>query len=229
MYFTLEDNGIDLPEYYACENIIDTRVALSKLGFPKNRVVMKPQVGKGSRGVRIIDDYVNRYDLLMEEKPSHKFITLPELRTTLKYAERYPKLLLMEYLDEPKLGQRTVDAVCLDGELLYATVKTVEKARWGVIVSGELVRDDGLIEQSREILKHIPLSYCVNLQFIGDKLIEINPRVSTFIYQDGVCPPYLAIQLALGNLSKDEVKANQDKVQYGRRFTRYMDQVFYDA
>jgi len=66
------------------------------------------------------------------------------------------------------------------------------------------------------------------LQFIGGKLIEINPRVSTFIYQDDLIMPYLAIKLALGEMTEEEVREQQGKVKIGRRFVRYMDQVFYD-
>jgi hypothetical protein len=106
-------------------------------------------------------------------------------------------------------------------------VKTVEQARWGVIVRGELVRRPDLVAQTREILRVIPLSYNVNLQFIGEKLIEINPRVSTFIYQEYLIAPYLAIKLALGELDAEGVRAYQAHIAYGRRMVRYMDQVFY--
>jgi hypothetical protein len=38
---------------------------------------------------------------------------------------------------------------------------------------------------------------------------------------------YLAVKLALGELDEDGVRAYQDRVAYGRRMMRYMDQVFY--
>jgi len=65
------------------------------------------------------------------------------------------------------------------------------------------------------------------LQFIGEKLIKINPCVSSFIYQDDLIPPYLAVKLALGELDEDGVRAYQKRVAYGRRMVRYMDRVFY--
>ena len=115
----------------------------------------------------------------------------------------------------------------MNGRELLTTVKTVERARWGVIVEGELVRDEGLVNQTREILKSIPLSYCVNVQFIADKLIEINARVSTFIYQDDLIAPYLAIKIALGELDENDIIAYRQKIDYSRRMIRYMDQMFH--
>jgi hypothetical protein len=83
------------------------------------------------------------------------------------------------------------------------------------------------VEQAQEILKAIPLSYCVNLQFIGDKLIEINPRVSSFIYQLDMNAPYLSVKLLLGEITEDEIREYNQRIDYGRRMVRYMDQLFH--
>jgi hypothetical protein len=121
-----------------------------------------------------------------------------------------------------------VMSLALNGEELLTTVKSRERERWGVIVKGELKKMPNLVEQTRKILEIIRLSYNVSLQFIDNKLIEINPRVSTFIYQDDLIEPYLSIKLALGELSKEEVRRYSDKIQYGRRMIRYMDQIFWN-
>ena len=89
------------------------------------------------------------------------------------------------------------------------------------------MKRDDLVEQTRKILTAIPLSYCVNMQFIAGKLIEINPRVSTFIYQEDLIAAYLAIKLALGELGEQDVMKYREKIDYGRRMVRYMDQVFH--
>ena len=61
-----------------------------------------------------------------------------------------------------------------------------------------------------------------------DQIIEINPRPSTFIYQDDLNEPYLAIKLALKEISHDEIRAYDIRIRYGRRMVRYMDQVFWE-
>jgi hypothetical protein len=123
-------------------------------------------------------------------------------------------LVLLEHETNQGVGGRSI-------------IKTVEQAGWDFVVCGELIRRPDLLEQTEEILRVISLSYNVNLQFIGEKLIEINPRASSFIYQDGLILSYLAVKLALGELDEDGMRAYQDRVTYGRRMVRYMDQVFY--
>jgi predicted ATP-grasp superfamily ATP-dependent carboligase len=140
--------------------------------------------------------------------------------------DEFPELILMEFVEGVHY-----DAMCLaeEGELLLTTVKTREASRWGVITKGELIYYPDLVEICRQIIREIKLSYNIGLQFIGDKIIEINPRPSTFIYQDDLNEPYLAIKLVLGEISHDEVKRYQNNVRHGRRMIRYMDQVFWDA
>ena len=50
------------------------------------------------------------------------------------------------------------------------------------------------------------LDWIVNLQFIGDYLIELNPRISTQMFTRDVNIPYLAIKLILGEITEDEVR-----------------------
>jgi len=225
MYDVLkEKTKMVLPNYYSAESLSEFHTALDKLGYPENPVIFKPQIGKGSRGVRIIDPKVNRKDQLLNFKPSSKYMSLEEFETIFNTEKDFPKLLIQEFLVG---GEVTTDTISLNGETLFATVKTVEQARWGVIVRGELVKRPDLIEQTHEILKAIPLNYCNNIQFIGDKLIEINPRVSSFIYQENMIAPYMAVKLLLGESSPDDIRAYNKKIDYGRRMVRYMDQLFH--
>ena len=225
MYEVLRNKtDIDLPSYYLANSPEDFLKAIGNLGYPDKPVIFKPPVGKGSRGVRIIDPAISRKDILMREKPISKYISLEEFKEIFFQDKTFPPLLVMEYL---KGTEYTADSIALEGRALLTTIKTVEQARWGVIVKGELVRRPDLVEQARKIIEAIPLSYCVNIQFIEDKLIEINPRVSTFIYQDSLIAPYIAIKLALGEITADEVTAYNSRIDYGRRMVRYMDQVFF--
>jgi carbamoyl-phosphate synthase large subunit len=225
MYEVLKQNSkLELPSYHLANNMEQFLKAISDLGYPDKPVIFKPPVGKGSRGVRILDPAINRMNMLLNEKPTSKYMSLEEFKQIFSDDSTFPSLLVMEYLQG---REYTTDAIALNGEALLTTVKTVEQARWGVIVKGELVNKPDLVEQTKEILKYIPLSYCVNIQFIGSKLIEINPRVSSFIYQDDLIPPYISIKLALKETKKEDVVKLEQKIDYGRRMVRYMDQVFY--
>ncbi len=63
---------------------------------------------------------------------------------------------------------------------------------------------------------------------MGDHLIEVNPRVSTFVYQEDFILPYLGIKYALGELDAKAVALAQSRVRTTRRSVRYFDQVFWD-
>ena len=63
MYETLKAKGakIDLPKYESASTHEEFHEAIELLGYPDNPVVFKPHIGKGSRGVRIIDPNADRY------------------------------------------------------------------------------------------------------------------------------------------------------------------------
>ncbi len=225
MYQILNKNtDLPLPQYELVRSLSEFLDAAEKLGYPEKPVIFKPPVGKGSRGVRIIDSNINRKQVLMEKKPNSKYMALESFKEIFEQEQFFPELLVSEFIEGM---EKTTDSLCYQGEELLTTIKTVEQARWGVIVRGELINNDALLEQTKQILQYIPLSYCVNIQFIEDKLIEINPRVSTFIYQKDLIAPYLSIKLALGEITKEEIKQYKNNIDYGRRMIRYMDQIFH--
>ncbi|MHA1365093.1 MAG: ATP-grasp domain-containing protein [Candidatus Heimdallarchaeota archaeon] len=219
-----EKTNIVFPEYYSAKSLDEFLKVAEKLGYPEKAILFKPQVGKGSRGVRIMDPKISRKEQLLEKKPTSKYMSLEEFKTIFEYEEIFPEFVVMEYI---RGQETTADTIALKGEELFTTVKSVEQARWGVIVRGELIKRPDLVEQTREILKAIPLSYCNNIQFINEYLIEINPRVSSFIYQDNMNAPYLAVKLLLDEIDKKTLKSYTDKIDYGRRMVRYMDQIFH--
>ena len=56
--------------------------------------------------------------------------------------------------------------------------------------------------------------------------MEVHPRVSTFIYQEDMILPYLAIKLALGEISGEDLNKYTSKIQHGRTTLRYYNQMF---
>ncbi|MFX0125587.1 MAG: ATP-grasp domain-containing protein [Candidatus Hodarchaeota archaeon] len=230
MYETLrKKTKLNLPQYTWPKTLPDFIQDAELLGYPAKPICFKPHEAKGSRGFRILDSSISRKDLLLNYKPNNRYMTLEEFITIFENESDFPKLILMEYIPGEEI---TSDCLCLNGEALLTAVKSVEQARWGVIVRGELLEEPMIIQQTSIILQQIPLSYNTNLQFIKPPdqeplLIEINPRVSTFIYQQDLVQPYLSIKLALGEETPDSIKSYQEKITIGRRMVRYMDQVFF--
>jgi hypothetical protein len=63
---------------------------------------------------------------------------------------------------------------------------------------------------------------------MGEKVIEINPRISTMMIQDDFNLPWLAVKRALGEASDDELRAFQANVRPGHSVLRFFDQVEFD-
>ncbi len=214
---------VPLPEYRLATTLEEFNACVRELGFPDREVCFKPPVGEGSRGFRIISPSIDRKRSLMHEKPVSRYITLEEMNSIFREGD-FPELLVMEVVKGLEIDAMTIG---LDGEALLTTIKTRERERTGVITYGELIDRPEIDRYVAEIIKAVPLRYSVGVQFIEDRLIEINPRVSTFIFQDDLIEIFYSIELARGRVDKEEVRRARDRIDYGRKMIRYMDQVFF--
>ena len=69
----------------------------------------------------------------------------------------------------------------------------------------------------------------VNVQFIGDHLLEVNPRISTIVYQEDLNLPYLAVRHAVGETRRGRARGRSHARRAPtRRALRYYDQVEFD-
>ncbi len=60
-------------------------------------------------------------------------------------------------------------------------------------------------------------------------MIEVNPRISTIVYQEDLNLPYLGVKYALGEISAEELAALSPRSAPARTALRYFDQVEWDA
>ena len=222
LYETLRGK-IPLPEYRLAKTLDEFNSCVHELGFPDREVCFKPPVGEGSRGFRIISPTIDRKAALLHEKPVSRYITLDEMNAIFK-DEDFPELLVMEVVKGLEIDAMTIG---FDGEALLTTIKTRERERTGVITYGELIDRPEIEDSVKNIIETVPLRYSVGVQFIEDYLIEINPRVSTFMFQDNLVEIYYSIELARGRVDKEEVRQAKKRIDYGRKMIRYMDQVFF--
>ena len=226
LYETFRDNsGVPIPEFHWPQSL-DAFVETAKaMGYPDRDICFKPHVSKGSRGFRILSERFDRRDLLLNHKPISRYMTLDDFVSIFRDHAEFPRLILMEVAEGEEIDAMTIG---WKGDALLTTCKSRESNRWGVIDLGAHVNRPEIVESITSICRRVPLRYNNSLQFIGGKLIEINPRTSTFIYQDDLNEPWLALKLAMGMIGPDEVRAQQPKVRMGRRMVRYMDQIFFD-
>jgi hypothetical protein len=89
--------------------------------------------------------------------------------------------------------------------------------------------DDELMSIAERIVSELSIEWFFNIQLVGDRVIEINPRISTIVYQEDLNLPWLGVKRALGELSDEDLAALQSRVRPGRTALRYFDQVEWDA
>lgn len=221
----LAGSGVRQPAALVPADVKDFVAACERLGYPRVPVCFKPPVSKGSRGFRVLRADVDRAAVVLRERPGSVEMTLDEALAAFRGLEPFPRLLVMEYVEGP---EHTVDALTAEGRILLCQAKTREAVANGLAMSFRTVARPDLVAASAEACRILGLDWFVNLQFKGDALIEVNPRVSTFVYQEDFILPYLGIKYALGELDADALAAAQARVRTTRRTLRYHDQLFWD-
>jgi hypothetical protein len=126
-------------------------------------------------------------------------------------------------------GERTIDGLARKGRILLGHPKTREAMRAGLAMYFQTLDDDALMEVAEKIAAALELDHFFNIQLVGDAVIEINPRISTVVYQEDLNLPYLGVKHALGEISDDELEAYAPRIRPTRKALRYFDQVEWDS
>ena len=122
-------------------------------------------------------------------------------------------------------GERTIDGIA-DGErVVLGHPKTRESMRAGLAMYFVTLDDPELMETADRIVDALEIEWFLNIQLVGDLVIEVNPRISTVVYQEDLNLPYLGVKRALGEISDDELESLRARVRPGRTALRYFDQL----
>ena len=225
MYAALQGTTVPQPKSAVPASLEEFVAAARDLGYPDAPVCFKPPVTKGSRGFHVLQPRVDVAHQLLAERGGNLPLTLDDFVAAFRHLRPFPRLLLMEFVEGP---QYTVDALAGAGEIILHQTKTREEISAGLAMAFKTVDRPDLVRLSGEICRTAGLDWFVNIQFKGDRLLEVNPRVSTFVYQEDFNLPYLGIKYALGELDRAAVALAQAAVRPSRRSVRYYDQVFWD-
>ena len=226
LYQHLFSREIPVPHFKIVATYEELELAATALGYPAKPVCVKPTVSNGSRGVRILKEDADEFDLLFHQKPTHLYSNLVQLRKVLE-GRTLPELLVSEYLP----GQEyTVDAIVQEGIPKLILPRSREKLNNGISVQGTFVKKDAIIRYCDQILRSLHLSGPIGLQVKEDangefKLLEINPRIqgtSVAALGLGINLPELAVK----QLFKP-VEIDADSIAWGTSFVRYYEEVFY--
>lgn len=198
--------------------------AAGELGYPAQDVALKPIFSSGSRGFRILSASADRREQLLTNRPGvAESLRLEDLLELLGDDET--ELLVMELATGK---ERTIDGIADGSRILLGHPKTREAMRAGLAMYFETLGDPGLMEMAERIVAELRIEHFFNIQLVGEYVIEVNPRISTIVYQEDLKLPYLGVKHALGEIGAEELGALAARVRPSRRALRYFDQLEWD-
>jgi carbamoyl-phosphate synthase large subunit len=224
-YELLHRLGVAAPAFRRVRGAGQVDAAARELGYPDRPVCFKPVFSSGSRGFRVLDPTVDRAHQLLNERPGSVAMRLEEAVELLP-DEGGPDLLVMELATG---GERTIDGIANGREIVLGHPKTREAMRAGLAMYFVTLDDPELMRIADAIVRELGIEHFLNIQLVGEHVIEINPRISTIVYQEDLNLPYLGIKRALGEISDEELGALTSRVRPGRTALRYFDQLEFDA
>jgi carbamoylphosphate synthase large subunit len=224
-YALLDAIGVRGPAWRHVAGAGEVAAAAHELGYPDEDVAFKPLVSSGSRGFRIVSAGADRRRQLFENRPGvAEALRLEELVELL--GDDRTEALMMELARGP---ERTIDGIARRGRIVFGHPKTREEMRAGLALYFQTLDHPGLMEVAAKIAAELELDYFFNIQLVGEAVIEINPRISTVVYQEDLNLPYLGIKHAIGELSDEELAAYASRIRPSRKALRYFDQVEWDS
>jgi len=224
-YALLHRLGLPAPEFRRVQGARAVEAAARELGYPERPVCFKPVFSSGSRGFRILDPAVDRAHTLLRERPGFVAMRLEEAVEILGSANDETELLVMELATG---GERTIDGIANGREVVLGHPKTREAMRAGLAMYFVTLDDPALMQLANTIVAELGIEHFFNIQLVGEHVIEINPRISTIVYQDDLNLPYLGVKRALGEVTDDELRALAGRIRPGRSALRYFDQLEFD-
>ena len=224
-YRLLHRLGVQAPAFRRVNGAQEVDAAARELGYPDRPVCFKPVFSSGSRGFRILDPTVDRAHQLLHERPGSVAMRLEEALELLP-EEGGTELLVMELATG---GERTIDGIADGRRVVLGHPKTREAMRAGLAMYFVTLADDALMELANRIVAALDIEHFFNIQLVGEHVIEVNPRISTIVYQEDLNMPYLGVKRALGVISDEELASYASRVRPGRTALRYFDQLEWDT
>jgi len=168
--------GIPVGKFFIVNDANDLTNKAKELGWPNNKIVVKPPVSNGSRGVRIVDESINLSDLFYNHKPTTLYVKLSYLEEIL--GKTFDDLIVTEYL--PGI-EYSVD-VYQDKNIIIPIPRKRNSIKSGITFNGTTENNKLIIDYSIRLSKALNLKYCYGFQFKLDEknvpnIIECNPRV----------------------------------------------------
>lgn len=199
----MKEAGLPTPEFRIASTADQVLDAIGALGYPDKPVVVKPTFGNGSRGTRILDSRISRYDLFFKEKPNGVYISLSELTEILRERDAIPEMMVMEYLPGTDY---TVDLIADHGTVLTSMCRKGTLVVSSIFMGSVIEQHQQSLSLAHSVTRLLELDGSVGFDMKCDKdgrslVMEINPRLTAGVVAcavSGVNFPYLAVKRLLG-------------------------------
>jgi carbamoyl-phosphate synthase large subunit len=223
-YARLRARGLPAPDFRRARGGSEVAQAARELGYPEHDVAVKPVLSSGSRGFRVVSAGADRHEQLLTNRPgAADALRLGELVELI--GDDGSELLVMELA---RGGERTIDGIADGRRIVLGHPKTRESMRGGLAMYFVTLDDPALMELAGRVVGELAIEQFFNIQLVGEHVIEVNPRISTIVYQEDLNIPYLGVKRALGEISDEELASYAVRVRPGRTALRYFDQVEWD-
>lgn len=170
-------SGVPCPESVLTRSEEELISAVEKFGYPENKVVVKPRLSNGLRGLRILSKETWTVERFLSSKPDFVEISLENLISILRNGD-WPELIVQEYL--PGL-EYTVDVFRGDNGIV-AIPRLRKEIRSGITFRAKIDLRQDVQKFSINLAEALDLKYAFGFQFKLSKdgipkLLECNPRV----------------------------------------------------
>ena len=218
-YTFLKQHGLNVPKFAQIRKSSELLSACEACGYPDNAVCVKATELSGSRGIRIVNPNISRFDLLFSEKPNSFFTSMDELQNTLNERLEIPEMMAMEYLPG---AEGSVDLIADKGKILYMAYRESNVNLHSIPQVATLRENEAACKIAEKVVSALKLDGNADLDFKYDKngipvLMEINPRIAATMKifgEGGMNLPYLRIKQLLGE------ELPTVKVKYGIKMKR---------
>lgn len=226
LYKHLAKKGVSTPMFRVVNNYEEFYKAKEEIKAATSSYCLKPSISNGSRGVRLVNDEINEFDLLFNEKPNSLYISDEKINAILK-DNSFPELLIAEILPG---NEYTIDTIVDNtGNPILILPRIRTKTNGGISVAGKFEKNTKIIDYCDKIIRSLKLSGPIGIQVKEDKfgefkILEINPRIqgtSVAALGAGVNLPKLAVESFLG------IEYAIPEIKWNTEFIRYYDELFF--
>ncbi len=219
--------GLEVPKHYLVTTKEELKEAVCWLGYPERRVVVKPPVSNGMRGLRILTESSDRVFDFLHKKPDSAECSLDDLLAIFP-TEAIPDLLVCQHL--PGL-EVSVDCLCKSGKPVLVLPRTRDKIRSGITFTGTSIREDAIIGQCAKVIRGLSLEHVIGFQFkYSEKgypmILECNPRIQGTMVLGAFCRANVIVGAMCQALDMPFEFAQTD-INWGVRLSRYWGGIVY--